>query len=507
MRLLVYFLAFIPFLAFGSEPDPCRVDYKNSDCHFKMRTALYAQHNSDGTKGRAEYFTYVNNYYKKYGIEGFLYVPERRGSLFEDTFANSENESLKLKLIQDFPKGRVVGGKNIFGLLLSKNYVVSKTDLKNYIFGLNVLFPQGENENLKKTQEQFGFPWEDPLFINGYLDNMKKIVIEIDRKNEFFKRSEYLQEKEEIQKFIDRVSPFAKVAEEVCGYTKIEEIEAAKLKYKDIFSSSPKNVIGCLLKKEKCELASSLINSGDYPVDRLSEYFDTIIHLKNSKACVESMKIVYLSMLRNGNPITSNPKYLDVIDLKDINNYFQKYPFNDQALCDSDIRIQRNNLYDFTESLKKIIERQAHDLIDSILVEKDPAIKDALISQFHDLAKLDVDLSGIDPATDKSILHKIADASDQYFFNKIIEMNQGLYRFGLGALNKNGLNPMHYAISSGDINKLKFAQSLYMAHRFDAGDMFDIKLRLKKLKTKDPAVKEVIEQFKSKVKIDLSHEY
>jgi hypothetical protein len=472
-----------------------------------MRTALYAQHNSDGTKGRAEYFTYVNNYYKKYGIEGFLYVPERRGSLFQDTFANSENESLKLKLIQDFPKGRVVGGKNIFGLLLSKNYSVSKTDLQNYLFTLKVIFPVDDNENLKKTQDLFGFPWEDPLFLSGYLDQMKAVVRDIDHKNKFFKKSENIPEMEQIQIVIDRLTPFAKVADEVCGHTKIEEIESAKLKYKDLFSSSQKNVIGCLLKKEQCELASSLINSGDYPPDRLGEYFDTIIKLKSSKACVESLKTIYLSMLRNSNPIISDPKYASVGALKEFNSYYQKYPFDDQALCDTEVWPHRNNLDDLKEHLQKILARQGHDLMNSILPEKDPEKKEVLINHFVDLSKLNPDVSKPDPLTGKTILHQIADAGDYQLLDKLVEKEINPYSLGHGQVNKDGLTPMQYAISSGEANKIKFAHHLYLANFKDVGEMMDVKRQLKKIKTKDPAVKEVIEQFKLKVKIDLSHEY
>jgi hypothetical protein len=506
MKLLLIPLLGMNILAMA-ETDPCKLDYKNSDCNFKVRYSLSGQYDMDGKPGRAEYASYVNNYYKKYGIEGFLYQASNRSTLFEHAFDHCENDSFKLKLLKDFPKGKVIEGKNLFQLMLPEFAFANRGSLHNYIFSLNTLFPETDNENLKKTQELYGLPWDDPSFLNGYIDNIKKMIAEIDRKNNFFKYSENLEEKEKLQKIIDRLTPYAKVADEVCGYTKMEEIELAKSTYKDLFLSPQKNVIGCLLKKEQCELAGSLINSGDYPPEKLGEYFDTIIHLKSSKACVESLKTIYLSMLRNGNPLVSSPKYTSIGILKEFNVYFQKYPYDDQSLCESEVWVHRNNLDDFTENVQKVVARQGLDLMNKILVETDADKKEALVNQFVELSKLDVDLSKADPTTGKTMLHQMVDAGDYQLLDNLVAKGVEPYALGLGVVNKEGLNPVHYAISSGEANKIKFAHSLYSVMIKDAGDMLSVKSRLKKIKTKDTEVKEITEQFKNKVKVDLSHEY
>jgi hypothetical protein len=506
MKFLIISFSVMSAFSFA-ETDPCKLNYKNSDCQFRMRYSLSGQFDKDGKSNRPDYGTYVNNYYKKYGLEGFLYHDQLHSTLFEDAFSSCENDAFKLKLLKDFPKGRVVEGKNIYQLMLPKFVLGSKNSLGNFLFSLNVLFPEKDNENLRKTNELFGLPWDDPSFLDGYLDIISKAIIEIDRKNALFKSSEYIDEKEKLQKILDRLTPFAKVSKEVCTYTKMEEIESVQIKYRELFQSSQKNVIGCLLKNQQCELAGSLINSGDYPPDRLSEYFDSIIKLKNSKACLESMKSIYMTMLRNGNPITSDPKYESVATLKEVSTFYQKYPFDDQPLCETEFMVHRNNLDDFTENLQRVMEKQGHDLMTSILNETDAAKKEALINQFVDMTRLNVDLSKTDPATGKSILQQIADFGDYKLWESLNAKGVGPYSLGFAETNKEGLNPLYDAIYSGELNKLKFASGLYSSLHNNAGDMLTAKKFLKKIKTKDPEIKQFIEDFKTKIEVDISHEY
>ena len=506
MKFLMISFLWMNFFALA-ETDPCKLNFKNSDCQFRVRYSLSGQIDMHGKMSRPEYSTFVNNYYKKYGIEGFLYKENERSTLFEYAFSNCENEPFKHKLLNSFSKGRVVDGKNVYQLVLPDFVLASKDELGNFIFSLNVLFPEKDNENLKKSNELFGLPWDDPSFLDGYLDIIKKTIVEIDRKNEFFKSSEYGVEKEKLQKILDRLSPIAQVSKEVCAYTKMEEIESVKLKYKELLQSSQKNVIGCLLKNEQCEIAGSLINSGDYPSDRLSEYFDSIIKLKNSKACVETLKSIFMTMLRNGNPITTNPKYTSVGILKDVTKYYQKYPFDDQYLCGPEYVVKRNNLDDFTENLQKIMEFQGRELMNKILAEKDPIKKESLVNQFADINKLDVDLSRVDPVTGKSILHLIADAGDYALLDNLKSKGVEPYSIGHGETNKDGLRALYYAIESGEMNKLKFAQHLYSSVYKDAGEMLSAKWYLKKIKTKDPEIKQFIKDFKLQIEVDLSHEY
>ena len=506
MKFLIISFLWMSFIALA-ETDPCKLNFKNSDCQFRVRYSLSGQFDMDGKMSRPEYSTYVNNYYKKYGIEGFLYQDREHSTLFEYAFSNCENEPFKHKLLNSFAKGRVVDGKNVYQLVFPDFVLASKDSLGNFLFSLNVMFPEKDNENLKKSNELFGLPWDDPSFLDGYLDIIKKTIAEIDRKNEFFKYSEYTDEKEKLQKILDRLSPIAKVSKEVCDYTKMEEIESVKLKYKELFQSSQKNFIGCLLKNEQCELAGSLINSGDYPSEKLSEYFDSIIKLNNSKACVETMKSIFMTMLRNGNPITTNPKYTSVGILKDVTKYYQKYPFDDHYLCGPDYVVKRNNLDDFTKNLQGIMEFQGRELMNKILAEKDPIKKESLVNQFADINKLDVDLSRLDPVTGKSILHQIADAGDYKVLDTLLEKGLEPYSIGLGESDKDGLNPLNYAIQSGELNKLKFAQHLYSSIYKDSGQISSAKWYLKKIKTKDPETKQFIKDFKLQIEVDLSHEY
>ena len=373
--------------------------------------------------------------------------------------------------------------------------------LKNYLFSLNTLFPVADNENLKKTKERFGTPWNDPLFLDGYLDEIRDVIKKIDRRNDLFKASDYLLEKEQLQKTIDRLSPLASVAKNVCTYTKIRN------EHQELFQSSEKDVIGCLLKNKQCELVGNLIDSGDYPVEKLGQYFETLIHLESSKACLASLRTIYISMLKNGNPIVSSPKYTGVAFLKKIGLFYQKYPIEENNLCQYDIVPSRNNLDDLGNDLKKVIKHQGFDLMNSILSEKDSAKQDKLIDQFMELEKLDVDLSTNNPKTGKCILLQIAVAGDHELLGRLV--TKGIHPYSLGEMtpDKNGRYPMDYAMANPDANRLKFASILYQSHTRHAEEMVRLKTQLLKVKTKDPEIKKLKDDLKLKVKIDLSHEY
>jgi hypothetical protein len=506
MKMLIFALLFFNALSLAAG-DPCKVDYKNSDCRFKMQVALHSHYEIDHKTVNKEELQYIQTYYKKYGIAGFLHQEPNRSSLFQEAMGASENELFKTKLINDFPKDGAVEGKNIFRLVLPEYVSTDDGKLKNYLFSLNTIFPASENENLKKTKERFGTPWNDPLFLDGYLDEIRDVIKKIERRNDVFKASDYLAEKEQLQKIIDRLAPIASVAKNVCSSTKQEEIDVVRKVHQELFQSSEKDVIGCLLKNKQCELVGNLIDSGDYPVEKLGQYFETIIHFESSKACVTSLKSIYVSMLKNGNPIVSSPKYTSVAFLKKIGVYYQKYPFEDNNLCQNEIVPQKNNLDDLGNDLKKIMTRQGFDLMNSILSEKDSAKQDKLIDQFSELEKLDVPLDTLNPATGKSILQQIAEVGDHELLGKLVA--QGINPLSIGEMtpDKNGKYPMDYAVASADANKIKFASILYRSHYRDYGEMVRLKSQLRKIKTKDPEVKKLKNDLKLKVEIDISHEY
>jgi hypothetical protein len=506
VKILIFSFIFLNALALAAG-DPCKVDYKNSDCRFRMQVALYSHYEIDHKTVNKEELQYLQTYYKKFGIAGFLHQEPNRSSLFQEAMGASENELFKTKLINDFPKDGTVEGKNIFRLVMPKYVSPDEGKLKNYLFSLNTLFPVADNENLKKTKERFGTPWNDPLFLDGYLDEIRDVIKQIDRRNDLFKASDYLVEKEQLQKIIDRLSPLASVAKNVCTYTKQEEIDLVRNEHQELFQSSDKDVIGCLLKNKQCELVGNLIDSGDYPVDKLGQYFETLIHLESSKACLASLRTVYISMLKNGNPIVSNPKYNGVTFLKEIGPYYQKYPIEENNLCQYDIVPSRNNLDDLSNDFKKVMQHQGFDLMNSILSEKDSAKQDKLIDQFIELEKLEVDLSTNNPKTGKCFLLQIAEAGDHELLGKLVA--KGIHPYSLGEMtpDKNDKYPMDYAMANPDANRLKFASILYQSHRRDAGEMVRLKTQLRKVKTKDPEIKKLKDDLKLKVKIDLSHEY
>ena len=506
--MLISFLLLLHAVAFAAK-DPCATDYKNSNCQFEIKVALNRYYKLDGITPNKEYHLTIDKFYKKYGIEGFLYdqYQGRGETLFETVFTDSEFKTLKENLLKTFPKGREVNGRNIYRLMLPQNPSTFGLNIKNYISSAETLFPEKENDHLQKSLELYGLPWEDEAFIGGYLKEMKGLVEKIDSSNEFFKRQFNIAEKEKLLKIIARLEPLASITDKVCSYTKVEEIENAKVTFPNLFSSSKKNVISCLLKNKKCELVSDLINSGDYPIDRLGEYFDTIINLEKSNACGNLMKTVYHSMLRNGNPIISNPNYTSVKFLKEIGVYYQKYPAEDQALCESEFTVQRNNLDDLKLEFQKIMTRQGFDLVRTLLTEKDAVKKSAAFQQFMDLRSLEVDLGSLEPSSGKTILHLIAEAGDYELMEKLNKNGVLPVEIGDFVANKEGVTAMEYAISSGEVNKLKFASRLYDAQYRQASGMWDVKSYLKKLKTKDPEVKQLRDDFKSKVKEGLSHEY
>ena len=506
MKMLIFSLIFLNALALAAG-DPCKVDYKNSDCRFRMQVALYSHYKIDHKTVDKEELQYIQTYYKKFGIAGFLHQEPNRSSLFQEAMGASENELFKTKLINDFPKDGAVGEKNIFRLVMPQYVSTNEEDLKNYLFSLNTLFPVADNENLKKTKERFGTPWNDPLFLDGYLDEIRDVIKKIDSRNDLFKASDYLIEKEQLQKIIDRLSPLASVAKNVCSYTKLEEIDVIRKVHHELFQSSDKDVIGCLLKNKQCELVGNLIDSGDYPVEKLGQYFETIIHLESSKACVTSLKSIYVSMLKNGNPIVSSPKYTSVAFLKKIGVYYQKYPIEENNLCQYDIVPSRNNLDDLSNDFKKVMQHQGFDLMNSILSEKDSAKQDKLIDQFSELETLDVQLDTLNPATGKSILQQIAEVGDHELLEKLVAKGINPLSIGEMTADKNGKYPMDYAVASADANKLKFASILYRSHYRYYGEMVRLKSQLRKVKTKDPEIKILKDDLKRKVEIDISHEY
>ena len=508
MKMFISILLLLPSFAFAAK-DPCATDYKNSNCVFEIKVALSRYYEQDGKTPSKEYHLTVEKFYKKYGIEGFLYDQYKggKGTLFETVFSDSQYEALKENLLKAFPKGRDVDGRNIYRLMLPQNPSTFGQNIKNYVFSAETLFPEKDNDRLQKSLELYGLPWEDEAFLGGYLKEMKGLVAQIDSSNEFFKRQFNVAEKERLLKIIARLEPMANISDKVCSYTNVEEIENAKIVFPNLFSSSKKNVIGCLLKNQKCELVSDLINSGDYPIDRLGEYFDTMINLKKSNACGNLMKTVYHSMLRNGNPIISNPNYTSVKFLKEMGVYYQNYPNEDQALCESDFTVRRNNLDDLKSDFEKIIVRQGFDLVRALLSEKDAVKKGAVFQQFMDLRSLDVDLSSLEPSSGKTILHLIAEAGDYELMDKLNQNGVLPVEIGDFVANREGITAMEYAISSGEVNKLKFASSLYDAHYRQADGMWNVKSYLKQLKTKDPEVKQLRDDFKSKVREGLSHEY
>ena len=214
--------------------DPCYADNSSLACRDKISKQIFFMTTVNGTISPEE-SSYVNAYFEKYGIEGFN-VPASQyhpGSLLIYALDHSTHNKFTNKLIMAFPKEGKVDGKNIFDIVVKDVAPFRRESiLKAYIGNLNTLFPVEGNEDFQKTKDQFGLPWEDPHFVQEYLNRIQSMVRSIDEGNDFFKRNEYQGEKKEFLAIMDRIKKLQEIPAKMCDVNQYEEFLEIKNKYR-----------------------------------------------------------------------------------------------------------------------------------------------------------------------------------------------------------------------------------------------------------------------------------
>ena len=505
MKKTFYFFFSFWTSAFALAADPCKTDFKNPECFSELRTAIFFA-NGKTDSFSLKYKNFLKTYNKKYGIEGYLYSPnERTGSVVENILRDHviPNPLLKAQFLRDLPKGTLLRGKNIFQVMIEDpNTIEAEVHVEN----LNLLFPAEGNEGLKKTQERWGLSWDDPKFLAGYLSEIEEQVQNIERQQKFFKDKYKEAERLEYLVILERLKPFAKIPDEVCQSKTVEELNQYKVKYPLMFTSAHKDIPLCLIKNNKCDLAMDLVNSGDFPAGQMPVYFNQLATMKATSSCAEMTKDIYLKMLDDGTK--SNNLVAQKGRLGKLPEYLNLHPELSPEFCDAPVGGSLNDLQSLEKGVFDVMNHQSVYLMEKILAESDEKKRDELIAQFVEHMKLiGQGAVVINPKTKKSFLEMMAEAGAHEVFGKIL--NHGLNTWDLGSqgsfLEKEPL--LEKLILSEDINKLKFAYILYNAERSHDSTVYVSRKALKRLRSKDPVIKEYKDMFKGVVHEHYIHIY
>jgi hypothetical protein len=505
MKKTLHFFLYTWMSATTYAVDPCKTDFKNSECYSELQTAIFF------SDGKTDSYTikhkkYLQDYYKKYGIEGYLYSPRENYPTTAERYLRSfvnPSAIVKNQVLKDLPKGTLMRGKNIFQVMIENpNTIEAEVHVEN----LNLLFPPEGNEELKKTQERWGLPWDDQKFLAGYLTEIEEQIREIERKQKFFKDKDKEAERLQYLVILERLKPFAKIPDDVCQSKTLDELNQYKVKYPEMFTSVHKDIPLCLIKNNRCDLAMDLVNTGDFPAEQLPVYFNQLATMKATSSCAEMTKDIYLKMLDNGSK--SNNLVAQKGRLGKLPAYLNLHPELSPEFCDAPVGGSLNNLQSLEKGILDVMNHQSFDLMDKILAESDEKKRDELITQFVEHMKLiGQGAVLVNPKTKKSFLEMMAEAGAHEVFGKIL--NHGLNTWDLGSqgsfLEKDPL--LEKLILSEDIDKLKFAHILYNAERSDDSTVYVARRALKHLRSKDPEVKAYKDMFRGIVKEHYQHIY
>lgn len=490
--------------------DPCYTDFKSSACLDQIRSKIFFMSSVTG-EPRAEETSYVNEYFKRHGVQGFYgpnsqYHPD--GSLFEYAINDSKNAKFNKKLMESLPIGEKLYGKNIFAMAITHAPFTRSSDMQNYIENLKVLFPKEENENFQKTKEKFGLPWDDPSFAQKYLEQINSVINEIDRHNDFFKKHELLPQRKQLVELKERVEVLANMPKKACELNKIEEYQEFKVKYGELYRSSTVDIIDCLMKQEKYELAKAIIKEGDYEQSKLPSYFDQAVALKETPEAFDYAKFLYSEMSKTGQKI--NPKKGETKRdfLQRGSQYLHKYHQEDEIICEIDFGTGSSAVDELTKDLNMILFLEAYELMEKILAETDEMKKNKLIDQFLDLKNVGNSLGLKHPTKGNSILHLIGEAGDFELYTKLEGRGVSSSLMGYEIKDANGNTPVIAAIKKAGPGNLKFAgQYLKYFGSYKAEELSEMLKAIKKVKTDSKELKDLKKQLKWSVKEEMWDAY
>jgi hypothetical protein len=493
---IIYFFMTAAFAA-----DPCYQDFKSQKCFEHLSKELFF---SDWDNSLSiPHKKYVDAYYKKYGYKGLLYQDPKGRTLAHNLLSGLTKSPLKNKFIRDFPKGELITGENIFQVMLSRS--AASMNNVGFVENLEALFPAQGNEDLKYTNERFGLPWGDPNFLSGYVGTIEGEIKDIERRQQVFKDKTDEDIKIKLKEILNRIKPYADIPDQVCKMTTSEELKNNIEKYPTMFKSTHKDIVGCLLKNNQCQLAKELIDSGNYLKENLVSYFNQLSSLSGSPSCAETTKIVYMAMVDENQK--TDKFFQEKGLLKKMPDYFEKYPEALSEFCDAPIGGGRNNILSLEKSFLDVMNLHAHDLLKKMIKEKDPKKQDELLSEFVELMGLMSKQAKRDPRNNKTMLEVLADAGAHELLERILKRDINSYDL-------DDINPytetddvLGKAIASDDLNKLKFAFVLYNDRRSQDSIVVNTRHQLKKLHSKDPAIQEYRKVFRDTVQFHYLHIY
>jgi hypothetical protein len=486
--------------------DPCYADTNSPECRDKIVKAVFFMNHADGSIS-AKDASYVEAYFEKYGIEGF-YIPASQwhaGSLLVSTLNQSTNTEFNNKLLMAFPKEGKVDEKNIFDIVIKKNPPFRRESiLKAYISNLNTLFPVEGNEDFQKTKDKFGLPWEDPNFVQGYLDRIQSMVREIDESNEFFKRNEFQDEKKDFIAIMDRLKKLQQIPTKACAVNQYEEFVELKNKYGNILNSPTEDIVSCMIKSGKYDIVQKVIDNSGCDKERLPSYFDQAVAIKETPETFKFSQFLYLKMSQCEVKINPVKGEANRDFLQRGSAYLNKY-HQDEILCDTQ-NLNGTTLVDLSKTLDQTLYIQAYQLMEKTLAEKDSVKKAELVEQLIALKNVGVKLAVINPTTGKTLLHLMAEAGDYELLNEL--SSKGLHPTMLGhkVLDKNGKTPLKVAIEGGKLNNLKFVQVMFKGTmNYNKEELRAIKKDLRNIKAENKeakTLKKMLVESVKKVMID-----
>lgn len=477
--------------------DPCYSDNNSIPCREKISKAIFFMTSVDG-KVRSSDYSYVNAYFEKFGIEGFKVKQSQyhAGSLLTYTLGQSTDKKFNYKLLNAFPKGETIDGKNIYDHVIhSRPPFRRESILKAYINNLNLLFPEKGNEDFQLTKEKFGLPWEDPNFATKYIERIQNMVHSIDEANAFFKRNEYQSEKMQFLAIIERIKKIEEIPALACAATNYEDYVQLINKYGNLINSPKVDTVGCLLNSGKLDLVQSIISNIGCENDKLPKYFDQAVALKETPESFKLSQFIFMKLSQCQLKINQVAGEKERDFLQRGSDYLNKY-HQDEVTCDVQ-NYQGKTIQDLSKNLDQVLYVQAYQIMNQILIEKDNLKKSELIEQFVQIKNVGANLAIQNPATGKTILHMLAENADYELLGQL--KTKGVLPSALGNNVKDnaGRTPMNIALQGGSLNHLKFASSLFqMATPYNQEELKNLKKEIKAFNSNDKEVNKEAKKIK-----------
>jgi hypothetical protein len=470
--------------------DPCFKDPQTTLCLEKIQRSIFFL-TSVGGEVSFEQSRYMNAYLAKHGIEGFYHQasPNQRESLFEYSLRKSNYSEFNKKLILAYPKGQEIEGKNLFSMVVSDKIPFTReSEMKAYVDNLNVLFPKDQNEVFQKTKELFGLPWDDPLFVQKYLERIEAVAASIDEHNKFFLKNDFQSQKAELLKIISKVKDLAAVPAQACTISTLEEYNEFKKKFGEVYENQGEDIVACMIKNGKYEITQKVIDDGRYIQKNLPLYFDQAVMIKETPETLKFTQFLLMKISNNGLKINSKKGESQRAFLQKGSLYLTQY-HPAESLCEY-VPHKGSTFVDLTEGLSSVLYFQAFKLMQSIMDEKDPEKNKNLIDQFLQLKNVGVDFSKANPSTGKTMLHMIAEAGDHEVLQKLHASGFDYYSLGESTPDNNGKLPIFVAIKQGGLKHLKCVDLLLKKTlSYDYQTLKKIKKSLRKMKTDEKEVK------------------